>query len=151
MAEVSNQEIAKTSLQRGIELLNSGDRLRALSFIEKAHRLNPSSRTRSFLGMLTALDRGRLAAGIAMCRQSLDEQADNPEYLFNYGRALFKAGQKKEAFDAIRKSVLHGGGEEPLRWLDEQGIRRPPVFRFLRRSHPLNKYIGLVLKHLEVR
>jgi hypothetical protein len=113
--------------------------------------MKANSKARSYMGLLTALDRGRVASGLKMCRLSLEEQPDNPEFLFNYGRAMFKAGKKKEAFDAVRKAVLHGGGDEPLAWLDKQGVRKPPVFRFLRRNHPLNKYTGLALKHLGVR
>jgi len=139
---------ARKSLDRGIELLSSGDRLRALSYVEKAHRLNPNAETRSYLGLLTALDRGRIVDGIEMCRLSVEEQPENPEFLFNYGRAMFKADHKREAMEAVRKALLHGGGDEPKKWLEEKGVRRKPFIRFLSRKNFLNKYIGLAIKYL---
>lgn len=38
-----------------------------------------------------------------------------------------------------------------IRELEKHGIRKPPIFKKLARSHPLNKYLGLLLVRFGLR
>lgn len=136
---------------QGIARFRSGDRLGALSFFEKAHALTPSAETASYLGLLNALERGLVKEGLAQCLEAMESDPENPLFLYNIGLVYEKAGRMREAIEMVRKAALFGGGDDCHQWLDDRGIRRSPVFRFLSRSNPLNKYAGLALKRLGLR
>ncbi len=51
----------------------------------------------------------------------------------------------------LRSGLEHGMHEELLREMQSIVIRKLPVFKFLPRSHFLNKYAGLILSRLGLR
>ena len=59
---------------------------------------------------------------------------------------------KKSAYKAIRKGLeINQNDTEIKTELKILGIRKGPVFPFLKRSNPLNKYTGLFLYRLGLR
>jgi tetratricopeptide (TPR) repeat protein len=141
-------EEAGELLKSGISHLKRGDMLEALACVEKSFSVQETPRTCSYLGLLIARERGKLREGLAMCREALEEEPENPEFHLNLGRALYLAGKKPEAIAIVRKGLLCGENDDAVAWLSQVGVRRRPVFSFLPRNHWLNKYAGILMSRL---
>ena len=112
----------------------------------------------SYYGYLEALVHKNYTHGISTClkaREIVLEKAIsgrdffNPVLYLNLGRVYLAAGNKEDAFEALRMGLIFGNENEDLLCeLRELGMRKKPVVPFLQRSNPVNKYIGKVLHGL---
>lgn len=106
--------------------------------------------TLSYYGCLTAAVGKNHDAGIKACQKAIAtmkksdyDKSHMPTIYLNLGRAHLAAGKKKDAFEAFHKGLARDKQNRDLLWeLKKLGIRRPPVFSFLSRSNPINKYLG---------
>ena len=146
-----NHTTAETLLNQGISLLRQGEHLRALYFVEKAHALMDTPLSRSYFGLLKTTERGLFKEGRTMCESALNQDPSNPLMHLNLAKVLYHMGQKAEAMDMVTKSRELGTPEETVEWLRLVGLRRDPAFSFLRREHPINRYIGLLLSRLGMK
>jgi tetratricopeptide (TPR) repeat protein len=149
--EQMREDRAEDMLRKGVELFKQGETLGALPLIEKSFEIEQSPTCRSYVGLLRALERGQINEGLALCTKAIDEDSENPLFYFNLGRVLYKAGMKREAIDTVRKGLACGHYEEAEAWLDDLGIRKKPVFPFIRRNSFLNKYLGIIFSRLGLR
>lgn len=145
------EELHEELLRKGLEELRQGNRLLALSFLEKSSRTCRTAACDSFLGYLIAQERGRIIEGLSLCNSALEREPENPIYFLNLGRVLYKAERKREAIETVRRALYYGPCPEAEEWLNAVGIRKRPVFPFLPRKHPLNKYAGLLFSKLGLR
>jgi Flp pilus assembly protein TadD len=130
-----------------------GDALRALQTLERAAALEPENpRVLSELAVLVAIERGQIRRGLELSQVALEHDAKDPETYLNLAQIYLKAGNKTEAVHCLREGLKiaprHHG---IIANLGALGIRRPPVFKSLPRSHPLNHLTGLVLHRLRLR
>ena len=58
---------------------------------------------------------------------------------------------KLDAIKILREGLKHEKNQQIIDELDSLGTRKPPVLFFLRRSNPLNKYLGILLRKLGLR
>lgn len=137
--------------KRGVELLESGDRLRALSTFEMAYELKQTPEIRSFYGMLAATERGLIKTGIELCNSSIEDDPSNPIHYINLSKLLYSVERKSDAVDVMLKASTLGPSEEVSKWIRVVGLRKRPVFPFLARSNTINKYTGLILRRLGLR
>jgi hypothetical protein len=57
---------------------------------------------------------------------------------------------KKKAIEAFYKGLTYDHENKDLiREIKKLGMRRKPLMSFLPRSHPINKYIGMILNKLK--
>ena len=143
----SNERLRK----RGVELLRHGDRLKALSLFEKAYELKQTPECRSYLGMLTATERGQVRKGIDLCQTAIDEEPQNPVHYLNLSKLLYSVQRKTEAVDVVFQARGLGSSEEVESWVRAIGIRKRPVFPFLARRNPINKFTGMMLRRFNLR
>jgi tetratricopeptide (TPR) repeat protein len=109
----------------------------------------------SYFGCLEAIMNRKYSFGIETClkaikifkrKSSIGEEHFHPVLYLNLGRAYLAAGKRKEAFDTFRKGLGYDSyNKELLNELSKLGVRTRPVIPFLKRSHPVNKYIGKLL------
>jgi hypothetical protein len=60
------------------------------------------------------------------------------------------SNKKKEAYFAFQKGLdIDKKNENIFKELEKIGVRRKPLFPFLKRSNPLNKYIGILTYELQ--
>jgi tetratricopeptide (TPR) repeat protein len=132
----------------------------ALELLTEAMRHYPNNPViLSYCGYIEARVNRQYADGIKICRQSfkiLKEQMSLGEGFFlpvlylNLGRAYLTANKKKEAYYSFQKGLdIDKKNENLLKELKKIGIRRKPFFPFLKRSNPLNKYIGMLTYDLK--
>ena len=69
-----------------------------------------------------------------------------PTFYLNLGRAYFAAKKKKEAVKSYQKGLAFDKDNKDILWeMRKLGMRRMPVVPYLKRSNPINKYIGMML------
>ena len=129
----------------------------ALALLEHASESYPGSPfLLSYYGYLEAILNKDNKKAIETCLEALRRlKGDIPEGLelfcpvlyLNLGKTYLAAGYKKAAIDAFYKGLSRDHeNEELLREIKKIGSRREPIVGFLPRSHPVNKYLGM-LRH----
>lgn len=113
----------------------------------------------SYYGCLEAIANKNYKYGIDTCLMAIEnlkkkvpfgEEFFYPVFYLNLGRAYFAAGRKKEAVEAFNKGIKVDGENRDLLWeLRKLGMRRKPPVPFLKRSNPINKYMGRLLHALK--
>jgi len=109
----------------------------------------------SYYGCLEAVANKNYRHGIESCLTALDELKSGlcsgqeffyPVLYLNLGRAYLAAGKKKEAWESFSRGIQIDGGNKDLSWeIKKLGTRRRPLVPFLRRSNPINKYVGMFI------
>ena len=85
--------------------------------------------------------------GVAFCEEALRRGCDDADALWRLALVYQATFQRERAVRAVRRGLQQDGGHPGLvDLIITLGIRRPPVLSFLKRSHPFNKYLGL-LRH----
>jgi tetratricopeptide (TPR) repeat protein len=112
----------------------------------------------SYYGCLEAVINQNVAYGIDTCKRALDMLNDRspvsreifyPTFYLNLGRAYIAAGKKKDAVAAFQKGLSYDEEHKDLLWEARKlGMRKSPVIPYLKRTNPINKYIGLILHKL---
>ena len=141
-------------------LINSNNHEEALSLsIEAADQYPNNPVILSYKGFLEAAVKKQYSCGLDTCNHALkllNEQMPIGKEFFlpllylNLGKAYGAAQKKEEACDSLRKGLnLDKNNEDILNELKKLNMRRKPTFPFLKRSHPLNKYIGKLTYKLQ--
>ncbi len=140
-----------------IRINNREGALRTLDEALTAHPFN--ALLLSYYGCLDAIVNKNYERGVDLCKTaieifkeesreegSLGHEVFHAVFYLHLGRTYLAAGTKKFAVEAFKKG-LEADPEDPylLREVRRIGIRRKPVFPFLKRSNPINKYIGMRL------
>jgi tetratricopeptide (TPR) repeat protein len=145
------------SLRRIKTCLRTGRQDKAYAIAKESVLLFPNEPVfLSYYGYLLALEKRMYRRGVEACQKaikafqingSFDEEALYPLFYYNLSKAYSTAGKKKEARETLRKGLSYSPGNNHLmKELRSLGMRsdKPPL-AFLRRSNPLNKYIGIML------
>lgn len=102
----------------------------------------------SALGLSVAREKGDLLQGIALCHEAINRAPEDPLHYFHLGKVYLLARKKHLALHTFRKGLKHGDHRGLVREIQRLGFRRPPIFPFLGRKHPLNRLAGILFTHL---
>jgi tetratricopeptide (TPR) repeat protein len=112
----------------------------------------------SYCGCLAAIVEKEHERGVAACKRAIDilkarvpfgQEFFFPTFYLNLGRAYVAAGSKTSAVAAFQKGLSYDGGDRDLQEeMKTLGVRKKPAVPFLKRSHPINRYVGLLLHRL---
>ena len=81
--------------------------------------------------------------GLNQCRQAVIDEPKRADLYANLARAHLQLRQRKKAVDAIFKGLrVQPNHADLLSLKSEMGCRRRPMFPFLSRDNPLNRFIG---------
>jgi tetratricopeptide (TPR) repeat protein len=113
----------------------------------------------SYYGCLEAIINKNYASGIDTCLMAIEilneripfgREVFYPTFYLNLGRAYSTARNRKEAAKAFQKGLSFDRDNKDLIWeMKKLGIRRKPVVSYLKRSNPINKYVGMILHTLK--
>lgn len=113
----------------------------------------------SYYGCLEAVVNKNHEVGIETCTKAIEalkgrlpfgEEFYYPSFYLNLGRAYLAADRKKEAIEAFMVGLRADPDSSDILWeMKKLGVRRQPAMPFLRRSNPINKYIGILLHRLK--
>lgn len=136
---------------KGLKAFSNGHEYLALVCFEQAADLEKTPLYRSYLGFCLAKVRREYSRAIALCREALEQEPSNPVHYVNLGRCYELSGQRSKALETFRQGMKFQRNDEVRRELERLGVRAKPVFPFLKRGNPLNKYCGLLLARLGMR
>lgn len=106
----------------------------------------------SYTGFCLAHVEKRSKEAVSLCEKAIRIEFYRPELFLNLGRVYLLAGNKRKAHQTFWKGFALDMDNKELRVeLERMGIRKPPVFPFLDRKHPLNKIVGKALYKLRLR
>lgn len=138
------------------ELLKKKNKKGALRLLNEAVELYPDDPfLLSYYGCLEAVANKHYKGGIDMCHRAIEslkrkvpfgEEFFFPVFYLNLGRAYLAAGKKKEAVESFSRGLSADTENSDLLWeIRKLGVRKKPAVPFLKRSNPINKYIGQLL------
>jgi hypothetical protein len=102
----------------------------------------------SALGLSVAANKGDLLQGSALCKEAIRLAPEDPVHYFHLGKVYLVGGKRHLALHAFRKGLKFGYHRGLVREIQRLGFRRPPVFPFLGRKHPLNRFVGILFTRL---
>lgn len=138
-------------IARGIRAANSGNTALALECFEEAVKLRNSPATWSYLAFCLAKERRQFEQAVRLCQEAIHKDPHSSDHYLNLGRVHFLAGRRSEAIHVFRQGLLYEANAHIEAELRRIGLRKPPVVSFLRRDHPINKYLGKFLKKFRLR
>jgi tetratricopeptide (TPR) repeat protein len=146
-----NDTEAERLFTRGLEALAEGNTLSALSFFEKAMYIQSSPVISSHYAFCIAKERGQVGKAIALCEEAITREPKNSLHYLNLGRIYLIDNNKTDAIKTFREGLNYEANQQIVEELNKLVIRKPPIFPFLKRSNPINKYLGIILKKLRLR
>jgi tetratricopeptide (TPR) repeat protein len=137
----------------GREAIKRGKTLEALSFFEKALRVEPENPSlQSYLGLCIAYERGKIKEAISLCERAIQAEPENVENHCNLGKVYLKAKLKTKAIEVFRTGLaIDNKNSEIIAELQSLGIRKKQIIPSLPRKNFLNKYLGFILSRLGLR
>ena len=129
---------------RAIEMLNRNRAQQARKHLEQALQICPQHPAYlSMYGLCVAIDSEDFDAARRICEKAVRINPDDPINRVNLGKVFRLQGDNASAYEeflaAWQLDKLHPA---PAAELTRMGIRRPPVLRFLPRSHWANIHLG---------
>ncbi len=142
---------AEKFFANGLKALDQGDTLAALAFFEKAVQKEDKPAYCCYLALCIAKERGQFQHAVTLCEKAKARDPQNPIHYLNLGRIYLFAGKKTDAIRAFREGLGRDNDPEIIDELNKLGTRKPPIIPFLKRSNPINKFLGIILKRLGLR
>lgn len=138
-------------IRHGLAEIDKGNTMLALMHFEEAAKLDNSPVVRSHLAYCLAKEQRQNQKAAALCSGALQEEPGNPLHYLNLGRIYLLAGHKNRAIQTWRRGLKLGRNPQIAAELKKLGLRKSPLFSSLRREHPLNKHLGLLLQRIGLR
>lgn len=138
-------------LCKGEQALQNGDTLVALLQFEMAHAIRPLPGIKSKLAYCLAKERRQFQKAMALCREALSAEPDNPDHYYQLSRIFLVTGQKSQAIKSLRKGLKYKRHQPIIDELNQLGARQKAVFSSLPREHFLNRGAGILLTKINLR
>ena len=135
---------------RAIEMLNRNRTAVARKSLEEALQICPQHPAYlSMYGLCVAIDSDDFESARRICEKAVKMNPGDPINRVNLGKVFRLQGDNASAYEeflaAWQLDKLHPA---PAAELTRMGIRRPPVLRFLPRSHWANRSLGRLRSQL---
>jgi len=138
-------------ISKGDHALKTGDTLVAMVQFEMAHAIDPRPAVKAKLAYCMARERKQYQQAMALCREALEAEPDNPDHYYQLSRVYLVAGHKNKAIKSLRKGLKFRRHQPIIDELNRLGYRRPPIFTALPRDHVLNRAAGVLFAKLGSR
>ena len=132
-------------LRKGEQALQNGDTLVALLQLETAHAIKALPGIKAKLAFCLAKERRQYQQAMALCREALQAEPDNPDHYYQLSRIYMVAGKKHQAIKSLRKGLKFKRHQPIIDELIRLGARKDPIFPSLPRQHILNRSVGVLL------
>lgn len=133
---------------QGLEFLKNNNLEKATRAFEKAFKEDKeNAKYMSYYGMCAALRWGEIGVGIELCTNAVKKEFSKPEYYINLARVYLKADNKKGAVAVLKRGLRFDQENDIIHdELVRLGVRKKPILSFLRRSNPLNVFLGIFFR-----
>jgi tetratricopeptide (TPR) repeat protein len=148
--------VAELWFKHGYQLFTEGRLNEALEPLEQALAYSVGEprglymrKLRSCYGVVVAVVNGQVARGRQLCEESIADAPMDPELYTNLAQVYLSGSRRDLAIEALQTALSIDQRFRPaVDQLGAMGHRRPPVFGFLERSHPINKVVGRIRHRL---
>ncbi len=158
---IKSQKKKSEYLNEAIILLRQSKEKEALQLLKDGLTVFPNEPLLiSYYGFLYSQVEKKHREGVRICRDAISKLNDLPPlnreslypiFYLNLGRAYLGANKKRDAFKAFNMGLKYDPTNTDItREIGNIGKRKRPVIPFLKRSNPLNKYLGLFLGKIGV-
>lgn len=144
-------ETLENLLRKGDRALQADETVVAMVQFEMAHAIEPRAEIKSKLAYCLAKERRQFQKALALCREALQLEPNNPDHYYQLSRVYLVAGQKRHAIKSLRKGLKFQRHQPSIDALTSMGLRKTPVFPSLPREHALNRLAGRFLAKFGVR
>jgi tetratricopeptide (TPR) repeat protein len=139
------------AVAKGLKALDRDHVYLAMVCFEQAIRQERTPLTCSCLAYCLAKVRESYPEAVALAREAISHEPENPTHYLNLGRIHILAKERKEALEVLRQGLQHEKSPEIIRELEALGARKPAIFKGLSRRNPLNRWLGILLDRLGMR
>lgn len=139
-------------LRKGIVAVDREDMVTGLALLEATGTVflgNPVFW--SYFAVCLAKVRRDFSTAVELCTLAIKINPKNPLHYVNLGRVYLAEGDKENAIRALHNGLSHCPNNRIQTELNKFGRRKPPIVSMLKRSHPLNIFLGKLAAHLELR
>jgi len=142
----SEQSEAIQLFRHGLAHLRDGQSYEALSAFRQAASLEPQNPYfLSYYGLALGQASRSWDEAEALCLAALRLRRQVPQLHLNLADLYRHRGRTADAVETLTDALRYTGRDGRItEALAVLGVRRPPVFSFLGRSHPLNKCLGRI-------
>ena len=128
----------------GLSLLRGGDADKALPHLKSAFEGEPANPFYiSYMGVAIAATEQKWAEAEELCRSAIRMSRRQAQLYLNLAEVYVGADRKQDAADTLVRGLRYAPHDRRLKLsLDRLAIRRPPVLRFLPRTHSINRNLG---------
>src|ERR1700674_4957784 len=121
----------------GLTLLRDNYAIKALPHMRRAVDLDKNNPYyMSYLGVVLARSEGKWGEAERLCDSAVRMKRNQAQIYLNLAEVYATAGRRDDAVDALQTG--------------RKFARRAPVLRFLGRTHPLNRQLGII-RHRAMR
>lgn len=136
---------------QAMELISRNHMREAMKRFEEALQISPNNAVyMSHYGVCVAIEKDDISAARKLCERAVKMDPGNPVARVNLGKVLRLQGDNERAhktfIQAWKADKTHPAAAAEL---SRMGIRRPPVFSFLSRTHWLNRKFGMLRARIE--
>jgi len=137
-------------IRQAVSAFHQGDYLRCMASLRHIEGEAPGDgRVEAFLAASRAFALGEMREAVKTCVGAVKRGTHVADVCCALGAVLLKAGDRSKAVAVFRKGLADDPLHPYLRArLRELGLRRPPVFCSLPRSHVLNRVFGILRARL---
>ena len=132
--------------REGLEALARGNTLSALSSFEKARSIENTPIISSSYAFCIAKARGQVSKAISLCEEAIKKEPNNSQHYLNLGRIYLIGHNRESAIKIFRVGLSYESNQQIVDELNKLGTRKPPVIPFLKRTNPINKHLGIMLR-----
>jgi len=135
---------SKVLFNQALEMLSRSHVRGAIKHLEEALQISPNNAAYlSHYGLCVAMEREDYDAAVKLCERALKIDPKDVVSRVNLGKVYRMQGDNSSAYEEfLRAWRADKSHPAPASELTRMGIRRPPLVRFLSRSHWLNVKLG---------
>jgi tetratricopeptide (TPR) repeat protein len=156
-----SQKKSSEYLSEARSLMRGGEYKKAFQLLKEGLDVYPGDLLlRSYYGAIYSKVERKARDGVRICRDaiskldskvSVNRELLYPIFYLNLGKAYLGANKKKEAFRAFNIGLKSDPTNTAIHEeIQKLGKRKNPIFPFLERSNPLNKYVGLLTRKIGI-
>ncbi|SDZ81047.1 hypothetical protein SAMN05660420_00426 [Desulfuromusa kysingii] len=138
-------------LLKGIEAAEKGYIHSAQVFLGQVSEHRNTPELQSYLAYCLAKGQGRIHSATKICRESIKHEPNNSLHYLILGRILLLSGDKSKAIKTFRQGLIASPNPLIIDEFKKLGLRKPPVFKSLKRNHPINRALGKIFGTLGLR
>ncbi|MGD0884788.1 MAG: tetratricopeptide repeat protein [Thermodesulfovibrionales bacterium] len=142
---------AEKLFHKGLDALAEGSTLTALAAFEKAAQIEDNPLYVTYLAFCIARERGQFQTAVAMCEKAIARDPQHSAHYFNLGKIYLLARKKEDAIRIFREGLRRQENQQISDELNKLGTRKRPLIPFLKRSNPVNRYLGIIIRRLGLR